>query len=68
MLFTIIHVRRKMPTGLLNREKETISMESLTVGQVISQTSARKGYSGFIKTVNNQGSKREMVRCLKKLI
>ena len=62
MLFTIIRVRRKMPTGLLNREKETISMEPLTVGQVISQTGAGKGYSDFIKTVNNQGSKQEMVR------
>ena len=56
MLFTIIRVRRKMPTGLLNRKKETISTESLTVGQVISQTGAGKGYSDFTKTVNNQGS------------
>ena len=61
MLFAIIRVRRKMPTGLLNREKETISTESLTVGQVISQNGAGKGHSDFTKTVNNQGSKREIV-------
>ena len=61
MLFAIIRVRRKMPTGLLNRETETISMEPLTAGPVISQNGAGKGHSNFTKTVNNQGLKREIV-------
>ena len=62
MLFTIIRVRRKMPTGLLNWEKETTSTKPLTVSHVISQNGAGKGHSNFTKTVNNQGSKRQIVR------
>ena len=59
MLFTVIRVRRKMRTGLLNVEKETMSTEPSTVGHVISQNGAGKGNSDSTKTASTKGRSEE---------